>query len=316
MPRILLVHPFAQAISGPDRSILAVIRELGPQGYAYDVVLPGESPFAPDYRALGCRVFTYPMSILKRRLDPAYLLGYALRFVPTILYLRRVIRQTLPDLVHVNGGVLLGAGPAAVLTGVPAVTHIRCTAIDRPAPVAWTIALVIAATSRRVIGISQACADIVGKRIRRAQTRVVFNGIDLAPFADAADRDVWRTELDLPAGTPILGQVGRIGPDKGWLDFVRVAARVRTAVPEAHFVCVGAPHQPSEHKYLEEVRAEGRRLGIEDAVHFVGQRDDIATVMGGFDVFVTMAHEEGLGRVAIEAMAAGVPVVANGVHGL
>jgi len=81
MRRVLLVHPFAQPISGPDESILGVIAELAPRGWHYDVVLPGQSPFGPRYEALGCRVFVYPMSVIKRSLNPLFV-ARALRSRP------------------------------------------------------------------------------------------------------------------------------------------------------------------------------------------------------------------------------------------
>jgi glycosyltransferase involved in cell wall biosynthesis len=314
--RVLLVHPFAQPISGPDRSILAVMERLVPQGWRYDVVLPGESPFAPAYEALGCRIFRYPMSIIKRRLDPRFLAGYAWRFAPTVAFLRRVIREVTPDLVHTNGAVLLGGGLAARLCGVPSVTHVRCTAIAHPRWVAAGIVRTIAATSRRVICISEACARPFRERGFDRLVRVIPNGIEIEPFRACTDDQYWRRELGLPPETPLVGQVGRLGPDKGWLEFVALCAGVHAAEPRAHFVAVGAPHTEREQAYAEAVRARVAAAGLEGCFHFAGQRDTMPAVMRGLDVVVSQAREEGLGRVAIEAMAAGRPVVAANVHGL
>lgn len=316
MTRILLVHPFAQDISGPDRSILAVIKCLVSEGYHYDVVLPGESPFGPAYEKLGCGLYYYPMSIIKRRLELSFLLRYTWRFFPTIQYLRKIIRQLKPDLVHTNGAVILGGGIAARLERVPSVYHIRCSQIAHPRIVAAIIATIIAWTSQRVIAISQSCAVPMTDRGYEGMTTIIHNGIDMDAFAGPFDQDFWRKEYDLPPGTPIVGQVGRMAPIKGFLEFAQVAAIIRQQVPDAHFVAVGSPFLKSEKAYEQKVRDEVARLGLNNHFHFAGHRQDIPEVMSGFDAFVTMVHEEGFGRVAVEAMACGCPVVANRVDGL
>jgi len=317
MRRVLLVHPFAQPISGPDESILGVIAELAPRGWRYDAVLPGQSPFRPRYEALGCRVFEYPMSVIKRSLNPLFVARYAWRFWPTVRFLSRLIRDTGAHLVHTNGAVVLGGPLAARRMGRPSVVHVRCTAIARPAAVASGVVRMLGRTSARIVAISGACAQPFAGRGLGSRVTVIPNGVDLERFARAAaDRDLWRRAYGLAPGAPVVGQVCRIGADKGVREFVDLAAQVREAVPEAHFVVVGAPHLAREHAYLGEVQDRAARLGLGDRVHFAGRREDIPAVMAGLDVLVALSREEGLGRTAIEAMAAGRPVVANNVHGL
>ncbi|MHC4873626.1 MAG: glycosyltransferase family 4 protein [Planctomycetota bacterium] len=314
--KILLVHPFAQDISGPDRSILAVIKNLQGSNFHFDVVLPAYSPFTPQYEELGCRIFYYPMSIIKRNLNPLYLAGFACRFIPTIMFLKKVIKEINADLVHTNGAVIPGGGLAARWSGVKSIYHIRCTAIAHPAVVASPLCNLIGKTSDRVIAISSACAAPLVSRGYEDKVRVVFNGIELESFKNIADRDIWRSEFGIPQDSPIVGQVGRFGPDKGWLEFAKACRKIKDKLSNAHFISVGAPHRDSEKEYFNQVKEEVAKMGMADCFHFAGRRDNIAEVMAGFDVFVTQALEEGLGRVAIEAMAAGCPVVANNIHGL
>lgn len=314
--KILLVHPFAQEISGPDRSIITVIKNLADKGVHYDVVLPAYSPFSEIYESLGCRLFYYPMSIIKRRLDFKYIADYSWRFIPTIMFLRKVIKEVKPDIVHTNGAVILGGGIAAKLCGIKSVCHIRCTAIAHPEIVADGVCHTIGKTSDRIIAISSACAAPFIRRGYEEKVRVVFNGIELDGFENIGGQDIWRKEFSIPQSSPIIGQVGRFGSDKGWMEFAVACRRIKEYIPEAHFISVGAPHRESEKEYFNHVKQKVKDFGLTECFHFAGQRDNIPEVMSGLDVFVTQALEEGLGRVAIEAMAAGTAVVANNIHGL
>lgn len=318
MPRVLLVHPFAQPISGPDQSILAVMGHLVGAGWEYDVVLPGESPFRAQYEALGCRVFVYPMSIIKRRLDPRFVAGYVWRFLPTVRFLLRLIREVRPDIVHTNGAVILGGGLAAWWAGVPSVYHIRCSQIAHPRLVAGIVARVIGWTSQRVIAISESCAAPLAERGFAGKTVLIHNGVALDAYGPPGGvrHRVLGAAYGLPPETPLVGQVGRLAPIKGFDRFVEVCAAVHETLPEVHFFAVGAPYLPSEKAYEEAVRGQVASAGLDGVFHFTGHRTDIPAIMSSLDVFVTMAREEGFGRVAVEAMAAGCPVVANRVDGL
>jgi glycosyltransferase involved in cell wall biosynthesis len=67
---------------------------------------------------------------------------------------------------------------------------------------------------------------------------------------------------------------------------------------------------------LAKLKAESRRLGISDSVSFPGWQEDLAQVMAGWDIFALPSLDEGFGFAALEAMAAGLPVVATNVGGL
>jgi glycosyltransferase involved in cell wall biosynthesis len=136
----------------------------------------------------------------------------------------------------------------------------------------------------------------------------------VVPSAVALDEIPYRSDplvraaLGIPADVPVVGTVGRLDFQKAPLDFVRMAASIRTSHPEARFVWVG------EGNLLEEAQAEARRLGVE--IIFTGFRDDAARIASSFDVFVISSLYEGLGRSLSEAMASGRPVVATAVNGV
>jgi glycosyltransferase involved in cell wall biosynthesis len=104
--------------------------------------------------------------------------------------------------------------------------------------------------------------------------------------------------------------VGRFTPQKNPLDFVRVAARVREQVPGAQFLFIGDGALRQE---TENLRAE---LHLTRDMFFPGMRPDVPQMLRCMDVFMLTSLWEGLPRVIPQAMAAGLPVVANGVDGV
>jgi glycosyltransferase involved in cell wall biosynthesis len=117
-----------------------------------------------------------------------------------------------------------------------------------------------------------------------------------------------RGDLGIPPDAPLIGSVGRLEYQKAPLDFVRMAARVAAARPDARFVMVG------EGPLADDAAAEARRLGVE--VQLTGFRPDAPRIASSFDVFVISSLYEGLGRALTEAVASGRPVVATAVNGV
>ncbi|MDP9480416.1 MAG: glycosyltransferase family 4 protein [Actinomycetota bacterium] len=137
--------------------------------------------------------------------------------------------------------------------------------------------------------------------------------VDLSEF-DPADRPGVRREWGAPEGTPVIGWVGRLERKKRVEDFIRAAAIVRDAHPQARFVVIGGP-AVSMPEYADELRALARELALGDALRFLGDRPDVPRLLSGLDIFVWLSRGEGMPHVVSEAGAAGLPVVATRDNG-
>ncbi|MCL6670374.1 glycosyltransferase family 4 protein [Streptomyces panaciradicis] len=137
--------------------------------------------------------------------------------------------------------------------------------------------------------------------------RVVPSAVELGHIPERFDPEARRI-LDLPPDASLVGTVCRIDRQKAPLDFVRMAAALRSVRPDTAFVMIG--DGPLE--------AEARRLAAELDVEvtFTGHRPDAARLVAGLDVFVVLSLYEGLGRALTEALAAARPVVATAVNGV
>ena len=155
-------------------------------------------------------------------------------------------------------------------------------------------------------GIEEHLAEWIG---RREQFVAVFSGIDLAPFDRAIDRrEQTRRSLGFGPEAFVVGAAGRLEPVKGFTHFVAAAHRIAEAAPEARFFLAGQGAQ------MDNLRRQAVRLG--ERFQFLGLRDDVPDLMAAMDVFVLPSLNEGMGRVLLEAGAAGTPAVATAVGGV
>ncbi|MEO8288304.1 MAG: glycosyltransferase [Chloroflexota bacterium] len=167
--------------------------------------------------------------------------------------------------------------------------------------------------SDRILVPSSASKTLVREmeRIPARRIDVLYNGVDTAQFAQEYSREEVRAELGIDPGATVIGIVGRLSEEKGGVDnLIRAVGRLHVANPDLRLLIVGdGPLRSS----LETVAAAGAAPGV---VHFAGTRTDVARLLGAMDMFVLPSLNEALPIVLLEAMAAGLPVVATGVGGV
>ncbi|MBZ5647585.1 MAG: glycosyltransferase [Acidobacteriia bacterium] len=158
---------------------------------------------------------------------------------------------------------------------------------------------------RKVICISEATANVLREWVPETarNLQVIPNGVDAARFREATPackKDV------VGCDAPVVVNVGRFEPQKNHTCLLRAMMRV----PDAHLVLIGeGPLRP-------EAEDLARKLGIAERVHFLGRRADVPQLLKMADLYVQPSRFEGFGLAALEAMAAGIPVVASTVPGL
>jgi glycosyltransferase involved in cell wall biosynthesis len=172
----------------------------------------------------------------------------------------------------------------------------------------------------RLLSVSRAAADaLVAQGVAPDLLLVQPNGVD-AEVEFSPDRQTGRSlreELGLPASAPLVGFVGQLVMRKDPLSFLRAFRRVAARRSDAHAVLIGARHSQKEEAvaYEASLHDEVRRAGLERRVHFLGERDDVPSVLAALSLLVNTSRQEPLGRVILEAMAMAVPVVATRVGG-
>jgi glycosyltransferase involved in cell wall biosynthesis len=304
--RVLYLNPFSQEVSGPDESLRTLLGALIPRGLEAHVVLPARGPQIPRYEALGARVHTAPLAVLRRDLSFGAAM-YPARLARAAAAIIRLARGVGADVIHTNMEVLLEGGLAARALRLPHVLHYRGNTLDEPKIVFDALVAIWTATADHVFCISDSTAEIFRRRRREVET--LHNPINLTLFGPAAASAEVRAALGAGPGDCLIGTVGRIHPRKDLETFVHAAARVAGDVPRARFVVVGAAEADSELLYRDRLAALVRESGLGERLTFAGARRDIPDVMRALDVFVLTSRHEGFGRVVGEAMAAGRPLV-------
>jgi glycosyltransferase involved in cell wall biosynthesis len=138
---------------------------------------------------------------------------------------------------------------------------------------------------------------------------VIENGIDFARFAGArGERADARAALGIPAGAWVVGSVGRLAPEKDYPRLVRAMAPLLG--PDARLLLVGDGAEAGA------IRREIEACQVGAYVAMPGARDDVPRMLAAMDVFALSSRMEGLPLCILEAMAAGLPLVATAIGGI
>jgi len=227
------------------------------------------------------------------------------RFGPRdLLALIALLRRERIDIVHThlqNADIL--AGLAAKACGVKQVSTFHGIVHDA-GPVGTLKLRLRVRLPDRIIAVSAAtaktCVDEFGAR--RDKVGIVYNGLDSDSFFPPVKVE--------PRQETILATVGRLEEEKGNAFFLEALSQVRKVRTNVMGMVIG---DGSLRGALERQAAE---LGLKEAVHFLGDRNDVPDLLRIVDIVVIPSISEGLSLVALEAMACGKPVVATRVGGI
>lgn len=218
-----------------------------------------------------------------------------------------VVRRSHLLHAHKFGSNVWGALLART-TGVPLVAHEHNFAATASRSRAVIDRRWIAPVASRVVCVSDSVAEVersIG--VPQERLEVIPNGVRLeAAWPRASARD----ELGLAHDELVVGIVGLLRPEKAHEILFEALATVRAHGLPARVCVVGDGPRRAE---LEQLAAQ---LGVAEHVVWAGLRPDAARLAAAFDVSVLCSHWEGLPLAALEAMAAGVPLVASSVGGL
>lgn len=318
-------------LSGGELALLRLLPALS--DVDPHVLLAQDGPLVPKLVQAGISVEVLTMSEKARNVHrgsvrPGKLpLGSAIRAAGHTLRVARRLRQLRPDIVHANSlKSCLYGGIAGRVTGVPVVWHVRDRIADDylPKPAVRLVRALARRLPNGVIANSAATLATLGDPpvpqaivpspvafgrqapskgrgpLMASRRRGVVDGLGIGAGTDAA--------------TLRIGMIGRLAPWKGQHLFLDAFSR---AFPDdmAQAVIIGAALF-GESDYEQRLRCQAAHMGEEDRVEFRGFRDDVEAELERLDVFVhASVSPEPFGQVVVEAMAAGLPVVAADAGG-
>lgn len=294
---LLVVDQFPKTLGGGERATLNLAENLPKYGFHASMLTFFVHPDCTALAHLPCPIYILP---LKRT--------YGLSAIRAAAALKRFLRSQNVQLVQTffESSDLWAGFVVKATSGAKLVWSRRDMGIlrERKHRIAYRLMSrlpdAVFAVSERV---RRYCIEEDGISPTRVET--VYNGINLKEWQDNRSRA-------RDASETVVATVGNIRRVKGHDLLIRAAAMIAPSFPRVSFRVAGEVLEPD---YLAELQALIGKLELGDRFHLVGPIRDRAAFLADVDVFVLPSRSEGFSNAILEAMAAGLPVVATDVGG-
>jgi glycosyltransferase involved in cell wall biosynthesis len=291
-------------ILGAGLSVLRVLGELRSAGWRISGWFPASGPLVneaePVLASSGAREKPIAFSLGGWRREP----GVAQRLHRTPSYLRgfaRWLAAEAPDVVHANSLLMLPEATIARARGVPVVVQVH--ELPRPGPKRSLSIRWAAAVADVLVGVSAPVSAMLREHAGRTPVLTIHNGV---PAASATQ----------PSGDGfVVGTIGHVARTKGTDVFLEAARLARAARPALRFEHVGPARLWGDDDYDDHVDALAASPELEGSLRMLGHQP-AAPALARWSVFVLASRQEAFPLSTLEAMAAGVPVVATAVGGI
>lgn len=231
-----------------------------------------------------------------------------------------IIRRERPDIVHTHTSKagMLGRW-AARLCRVPVVVHTPHGHVFQGyfGPVKTRLFVILERWTAKITDVlvmltPQEMKEHLELRIAPPEKfTVIHSGVDMEECdPERFPRSAGRKVLRIDENKTVIGTVGRLTAIKGQDVLIRAAAELAKTRADVLLVILGAGELQGE------LEKQVQYSGISEIVRFLGWRPDVCRVMSAFDIFCLPSLNEGMGKVVVEAMAMGLPVVASDVGGI
>ncbi len=236
-----------------------------------------------------------------------------LSLFPAGIRLSKIITREKIDIIHTNNSITAVGAVAAHLSRTPHIWHIRESIGARSRyPLIlgdYISSLIYKNFSDALIFNSQFCRNFFDRM--SCNGVIVRNGIDITIFSNINGRgDVMRKKLFSSDHYPVIAMIGNINSSlKKHSIFLEASAKIMQDFQKCNFAVFGGNSDLNLTPYTKQLKIKAVSLGIEGKVVWVDFVDDIPAMMNSIDILIHPATEEGSGRVVMEAMAAGKPVI-------
>lgn len=304
MARRVLVFAEYGIRNGAENSWLAMARVLRNREWDFVVATPDATEFADTVSA---DFKTVPLSLHEPTGTRKSQQEIRQEFAQTIASIE-------PDLIHCNSlSTSRLCGPVTKELAIPAIGHLRDILKLSKQAVTDINCL------DRIIAVSKATRDFhIGQGMDAEKLKTVHNGVDLDGFFPCQPTSLLKSEKDLPEDARLICCIGQIGMRKA-TDVVIHCFRIlcERSDKNLHLAIVGQRNSQKQEAIEFEHQCHGlvQKSGLIDRVHFLGRRNDVASLLNESALLLHAARQEPLGRVLLEAAACGCPFVATDVGG-
>ncbi len=290
-------------LGGSERQLYLLLKNMDGRRFERHVVVFNPSPnytFDEDMRTSGVKVYMIPTdcSGIQRRM----------------VWLYRLLRQLRPDVVHswsIHDNAY--AGVVGMLAGVPKrLGSVRGSLASDDfrqfsAIIRW---LILHSVQGHLVNSEAIAHELHMVGVPAKRIRIIKNCVEICHPREKTNLD------DLPRGGHLVGMVANLRREKNYRMFVRGLAKVFSEFPDVYGVIVGQPVLESDPEVPDQIQAEIERLGVKGRILMNGFHANVPGLLPNFELFCLTSDFEGTPNAVLEAMAAGLPVIATRVGGI
>lgn len=291
------------SLTGAPRHLLTLLKFLDCRRFILKVICP-PGPLVNEIKELKVPLFQVPM---RGRSD-----------VLAVNAIRKILRRERPDIVHCHGARagLIGRSAARGLPlKIVYTEHTRTPQFKLSSPVLeWShrrALRILDQFTDVTIAVSQAVADFLKKGVaRHSKVVVIHNGLEKQPRPSALEVAHFREKYGFKEKELIIGTIGSLNYQKDHKTLIKAFQRISKKRSDTKLILVGAGEVKP---YLEKL---ARRYRVADRVVMTGALPSVQSVLATFTIFVLPSLSEAFGLCLLEAMQAGVPIIATKVGGI
>jgi glycosyltransferase involved in cell wall biosynthesis len=287
-------------IGGAQKLVTQFVTAVSRQAVDSTVISLEDTPAASNLdliHSAGSRVEIFP--------------SRSLRDVGRLLRLIRFLRAERFDLIHTHLSYanILGC-LAGAFAGIPVVATLHSTSHDpqqKRRLITRLEEMILRNFARRIMAVGYTVAAIYQPRLKSRSIEIIPSGVPAPTELSPRARQDLRRDLAGEADRLLIISVGRLVLAKGYEDLIDAFSIVHRQDPRAVLVIAGVG------SLFEKVRNKIIDLHLEGAVKCLGARSDVPQLLAASDIYVSSSHWEGLPVAVLEAMMAGLPIVATSV---
>lgn len=300
-----IIFNHSGVVGGGEKSNLVLLKNLDRSKFDPIIIFP-KGPYEEFVRGTKTKYDVSNIYLLRFRTLPLYIFSLIKLFLK--------LKRGNPRFIYCNSIQSSHWGsPLGFLLGKPVIVHFRD----------WNVGL----GSRFILRLFPSYFAIANsKAVRRKmleenymkenKSLTVYNAVDTSEFFPGDKYNSFRKRYKFSRDDFLIGIVGRIDVWKGHLDLIEAVNLLKSVVENVRVVVVGDDSWTKDTRFITKLKDKINKLGLQDKVTFTGFQKDIPMVLRSLDLVIIPSKNEPFGRLAIESMATGIPVVGTNGGGL
>ena len=286
-------------IGGAERSLALLIRNLNHKLFETLVICPKEGPFIEELERQNINVIPMDINHFSRKHRP-------FNYIISLFKLLYIIRRLKVDIIHCNSIRAAHWGvPIGKILSKKTFCHIRSSDYTKFS------SFIVRSISKdsEFIAISKFVKKSLRDRgVLDNKITIIYNGVDDDLYSPYISLEIFEREFPIYKKVLKIGIIGRIEDWKRHIDVIEATGIIKKDI-DFHLFIVGEVWNSKDFNILQTLKSRIIDLELENRVTFTGFRRDIPELIAGLDVIIVPSINEPFGRVTIEAMAIGKPVI-------